>query len=209
VHHLLSRDGPNGNEELTARTGMVLLVLFAALGVTIIRIGSLLWLHLFLGLLLIGPVALKLGSTGYRFARYYTGNLDYKEKGPPPLALRLLAPGVVLSTVAVFATGIVLLFLGPGDRGQWGLVHKLSFFAWLAATGVHVLGHLPGMPAALTASRRARAELPALAEGRAGGGGSIRMLGLLTAVAVGGLLALLLVPEFAAWTGHGLRHRRG
>ena len=43
---------------------MVLLVLFAVLGITIIRIGQLLWLHLFLGVLLVGPVALKLASTG-------------------------------------------------------------------------------------------------------------------------------------------------
>ncbi len=56
---------------------------------------------------------LKLGSTGYRFARYYTGNPAYVQKGPPPLALRLLAPGVVLTTLALFGTGIALLFAGP------------------------------------------------------------------------------------------------
>ena len=58
--------GTDGNERLTAIVGALLLVLLAVLGVTIIRIGQLLWLHLFLGLLLIGPVALKLASTGYR-----------------------------------------------------------------------------------------------------------------------------------------------
>lgn len=39
-------------------TGLLLIVMFAVLGVTIIHIGQLLWLHLFLGLLLLGPVAL-------------------------------------------------------------------------------------------------------------------------------------------------------
>jgi hypothetical protein len=47
--------GPAGNEQLTSITGTILLVLLAAIGVTIVRIGQLLWLHLFLGLLLIGP----------------------------------------------------------------------------------------------------------------------------------------------------------
>jgi len=72
--------GTEGNERLTVLTGLLLIVLLAVLGVTIIRIGQLLWLHLFLGLVLLGPVALKLGSTGYRFARYYTSDPAYREK---------------------------------------------------------------------------------------------------------------------------------
>jgi hypothetical protein len=47
-----------------------------------VKIGQLLWLHMFLGLLLIRPVALKLASTGYRFVRYYTANPRYHPKGP-------------------------------------------------------------------------------------------------------------------------------
>ena len=66
--------GTAGNEQLTAATGVVLLVGLAVLGVTIVRIGSLLNVHMFLGMLLIGPVALKMASTGYRFVRYYTAN---------------------------------------------------------------------------------------------------------------------------------------
>jgi hypothetical protein len=73
--------GTDGNEQLTAITGAVLLIALAVLGVTIIRIGQLLWLHLFLGLLLIGPVALKLASTGYRFARYYLATAAYRLSG--------------------------------------------------------------------------------------------------------------------------------
>jgi len=68
-----ARGGVDGNGWLTTATGIVLIVLLAVLGVTIVRIGQLIWLHLFLGLLLVGPVALKLASTGYRFARYYAG----------------------------------------------------------------------------------------------------------------------------------------
>ena len=74
----LMAGGPDGNERLTAVTGVLLLVLLAVLGVTIVRIGQLTWLHLFLGLLLIGPVGLKMASTGYRFTRYYTHDPAYQ-----------------------------------------------------------------------------------------------------------------------------------
>ena len=47
--------------------------------------------HMFIGLVLIGPVALKLASTGYRFVRYYTGAPVYVAKGPP--AARAARPG--------------------------------------------------------------------------------------------------------------------
>src|ERR1700761_8696973 len=80
--------GTEGNERLTVVTGGLLIVLLAAVGVTIVFIGRLLWWHLFLGLVLIGPVALKVASTGYRFARYYTAEPRYRRKGPPPPALR-------------------------------------------------------------------------------------------------------------------------
>lgn len=50
----LRAGGSDGNERLTVLTGIVLFVLLAALGVTIVRIGSLIWEHLFIGLPL-GP----------------------------------------------------------------------------------------------------------------------------------------------------------
>ena len=64
-------------------TGAVLLILLAVECYTILRIGRLLTLHVFLGMLLLGPVALKAGSVLYRFARYYTGSAPYRRKGPP------------------------------------------------------------------------------------------------------------------------------
>jgi hypothetical protein len=140
----LTGGGTEGNERLTYATGAMLLVLLAAIGVTIVRIGQLLAEHLFLGMLLVPPVLLKMSSTGYRFARYYTGNLRYREEGPPELALRVLAPMVVLSTLVVFISGIVLLFAGPSSRQTVYPIHKDSFFVWLALMALHVLGHLPG-----------------------------------------------------------------
>src|SRR5579863_5161908 len=122
--------GTDGNEQLTAITGVILLVLFAVLGVTIVRIGQLLWLHLFLGVLLVGPVALKLASTGYRFTRYYTSAPAYRRKGPPHPLMRILGPFVILTTLAVFFTGLLLLIDGPGSSSLLRELHKLTFFAW-------------------------------------------------------------------------------
>ena len=191
--------GPDGNERLTLLTGLLLLVLLAVLGVTIVWIGQLLWLHLFLGLLLIGPVALKLLSTGYRFVRYYAASPAYRRKGPPPRTLRLLGPLVVLSTLAVFATGVGLLLLGPSSRQPLLLLHKVSFFAWIAFVGVHVLGHLPET---LRYFRRATASPDAQMSGASENlsGRGARAASLVLAVLCGLALALALISQFAAWT---------
>ena len=90
----------------------MLFVLLAAEGVTILQVGRLITPHVFIGMLLVPPVLLKMGSTPWKFARYYLGTPAYRQKGPPLLALRLLGPFVVVLTLAVFASGIALL-LGP------------------------------------------------------------------------------------------------
>ena len=139
------RDGVTGNAALTAAVAVALLVLLAAEGATIPFIGQLLGPHIFIGMLLIGPVLLKLGSTGYRFARYYTHAEPYVRRGPPPLALRLLAPGLVLTTLALLGTGVALIFTGrPSDTLVFA--HKLSFFAWVGLMALHILAHLLELP---------------------------------------------------------------
>jgi hypothetical protein len=191
--------GAAGNEELTAVTGVLLIALLAVLGVTILRIGQLIWLHLFLGLLLIGPVLLKLASTGYRFLRYYTRNAVYVAKGPPEIALRALGPALVLSTVVVFASGIVLMLVGPRNRDTPLLIHKASFFVWLAVTALHVLGHLPGMGRSLRAVSLAPDSSPsASSTGTAG-----RWIALTGAVVGGVVLAVALLPHFSLWMAPG------
>jgi hypothetical protein len=193
----LTGGGTDGNEQITTITGTILLVLLAAVGVTIVWIGQFLWLHLFLGLLVIGPVVLKMASTGYRFARYYTADGAYRRKGPPVIALRLIGPIVVLTTLVVFVSGVILLFLGPADRGQLVLIHKVSFFVWIAFTSLHVLGHLPHMPATLRSVRRPTPELPGLQTGATG-----RWLSIAGALVGGLVLAVLLIPDFSIWTAH-------
>jgi hypothetical protein len=130
------------NARLTASTGGVLFVLLAAEGVTILRVRGLLGAHVFLGMMLIPPVALKIGTTGYRFVRYYRGNPAYRQKGPPPLVLRLIGPAVVVLTAVVLVSGVALLLVPSSSRHALLELHKLSFVAWFIVTAVHVLGHL-------------------------------------------------------------------
>lgn len=141
--------GVEGNEKLTAMTGAVLLVGFAIEGVTILSIHRLLFWHFLVGLLLIGPVLLKLGSTGYRFARYYTGSLPYVRKGPPSPILRVLGPLVILTSIAVLGTGVVLDVVGRSST--WLFLHKASFVLWFGAMTVHVLYYAPRLPRMLSA----------------------------------------------------------
>src|SRR4029077_11478802 len=134
VHEIDSapaRDGVAGNARLTGGAAAILLVLLAIEGATIPFIGPLVGPHVFIGMLLIPPVLLKLASTGYRFARYYSGNPSYARKGPPPLPMRLVAPGGVLSTEALLGTRIWLLVVGP-ENDTASFLHKAGFIAWFA-----------------------------------------------------------------------------
>jgi hypothetical protein len=190
----LTGGGTAGNKLLTNAVGAILLVLLAVIGVTILRIGQLLSVHLFVGMLLIPPVLLKLSSTGYRFIRYYTHNPRYVREGPPLLPLRLIAPMVVLTSAVVLATGVVLLFAGPSARATWLPIHKDSFFVWVAFMTVHVLGHLPQLPAALRVDYGGAAQLGGDTTGRAG-----RALALSGALVLGVVIAILTIPQFSAW----------
>lgn len=206
--------GTTGNERLTTSTGIVLLVLLAVIGVTLLRLRSLLWVHLFVGMLLIGPLALKLTSTGYRFVRYYTADPRYRRKGPPPAPMRIIAPIVVLTTVLVFVSGVLLLLIGPSSRGALLPLHKISFIVWVVFTSLHVVGHLPTVATALGFGEQTISKVDVLAAvgvseggknstrqtpdaaiaGRAGRG-----LSLVGALAGGTALAVVVIPQFGPW----------
>ncbi len=143
------RADPAGNERLTALTGTVLLVLFLAECLTLLNIGNLLTLHVFLGMLLLGPVGLKIGSTLWRFTRYYTGSEAYVRRGPPAPLQRVTGPFVILTTVAVLGTGIMLGVQGPG-HGSWGRLHHLSFFLWAFFMIIHLASYVPKLPGKLS-----------------------------------------------------------
>ncbi len=134
--------GAAGNASLTAIVGAILLVGLAVEGATIPAIHRLLSVHIFVGMLLLGPVALKLASTCYRFARYYGRSREYVRLGPPdPLMRFLVAPVVVLSTLTVFGSGVALLAFP--HRGLVLSLHKASFIVWFGAMSIHVLAYTP------------------------------------------------------------------
>jgi hypothetical protein len=81
--------------------------------------------HVLVGALLVGPVLLKVASTGYRFVRHYSGAQPYVRKGPPSPVLRVLGPFVVATSLAVIGAGIILGIVGP-DNGNWLFLHKVS-----------------------------------------------------------------------------------
>lgn len=190
--------GPRGNAHLTAWTGLLLFVLFAAEGVTILSIGPLITWHVAIGAILIPPTLLKTATTGWRIVRYYAGNAAYVQAGPPPTLLRILGPFVVATSIAVLATGVMLIVVGPNATGvNWLLLHKLSFFAWLAAMGGHVLGRLiPGLMTARDGLSRTERVPGWLARGVA--------IGLSIAAGVG--LAFLLVHDEGSWTTAAAHH---
>jgi len=188
--------GAGGNERLTGLTGMVLLVLFAAEGFTILAVRQMLTLHFFLGMLLIGPVLLKLCSTIYRFTKYYAGDAEYRRNGPPALPLRVLGPLVILTSLAVIGTGIILALTGPGP-GIWLLAHKAAFVLWFGAMTIHVLAYVWRLP------RLVGSDLARRAGSRADqvlGGRDVRWLLLTAALLTGLLLAVITVHLAGPWT---------
>jgi hypothetical protein len=128
------------NARLTATTGLVLLVLLFAEGVTIPFVAPLVSWHIAIGLALIPPVLLKMGSTLWRFSRYYLGDEAYRRAGPPHLLLRALGPLVMVSTVVLLASGVALWLAGPGDTTLFR-IHQLSFVAWFVFVAIHVTAH--------------------------------------------------------------------
>jgi hypothetical protein len=194
-HRSRAAQGVEGNELLTALTGAVLIVVLAVLGVSILRIGPLISVHLFVGMVLIGPLAVKLSSTGYRFASYYLGRREYVRKGPPLTPLRLLAIPVVGLTLIVMGSGIALLLGGPASRPTWFFIHKASFILWLGATALHVLAHLRDSGRAVLVEIGPQDHRLRRVRGR-----NLRLLAIATGLAAGVILALIAMPAFGAWS---------
>jgi hypothetical protein len=180
------------NARLTAMTAAVLFFLFAAEGVTILRLHVLLTAHVVIGMVLVPVVLVKVISTLWRFARYYLGDPAYRRKGPPPVALRLLGPFVVVLTAGVLGTGIVLLVNPGAGRSQWLFLHKATFVLWLVAMTLHVLGHLieTARLAPRDFYRRTRSQIR---------GAGARQWVLVAAIGVGVVLAVAIAPSIGSW----------
>lgn len=186
----------------------MLLVLLAVEGGTLLALRQLVTVHIVVGALLLPPVLLKTGSTGWRIVRYYLRNPGYRQAGPPPMLLRLLGPLVILSTLAVIGTGLALGVQGAAGLtpvlvvGGIGLsmlsLHQATFLVWFVIMTAHVLSRtIPALQ--VTMSRAGRALRVA--------GGSVRAGLLAGSLAIGLALAALVLHDSGTWTSHVLAHR--
>ncbi len=191
--------GADGNEVLTSAAAVVLVLLLVTEGITIVHMRGLLSAHMFIGLVLIPPMLLKLGSTGYRMISYYRGSRAYRAKGPPLLPLRLMAPVLVASTIAVLTSGVLLL--AAGHKSNTILtIHKLSFIAFGVVLAVHFLAYVPRVVRSL------RTDWSAARRQAVPGAGARVML---VATAIGGGTALALAIASEPHTAERLYGRRG
>jgi hypothetical protein len=208
--------GPAGNARLTAWTGLVLLALFLAELVTLLDVRGLISWHVAIGVLLVPPALLKTASTGWRIVRYYTGSRPYRSAGPPPLLLRVLGPLVVGATLAVLASGIVLIAVGEergratlftafGQRVDWVGLHQALFVVFAVVTGLHLLARL--VPALTLVSARVRRQLGARTAGGVPGGGR-RVAAVVATLVAAAVAAALLLPLASGWHDGG-RERFG
>jgi hypothetical protein len=186
--------GADGNAILTSAAAVVLVGLLVAEGITIVHMRGLLSAHMFIGLVLIPPVLLKLGSTGYRMVSCYAGSRAYRAQGPPLLPLRLMAPVLVASTLAVLASGVLLL--AAGHKSSTLLtIHKLSFIVFAVVLAVHFLAYVPRVVRSL------RADWTTARRRTVPGVGARAML-VAAAAGGGAALALALLPTIHAYAGH-------
>jgi hypothetical protein len=165
---------------------------------TTLSLRSYLPVRIFLGLLLLPPVALKLASTGWRLMRYYTRNTPYRLEGPPSLLLRMLAPLLVASTLTLFGSGVALIVAGHGG-GTLLSVH-VSFVVWGLVMIVHVLAYIARTLRVGPADWLPHAE-------QVVAGARSRRAALGGALLSGAIVALATYPAQQAWLSHHREHR--
>ncbi len=187
------RSGVVGNERMTALAGAVLLVLILVELVSSASLHTLLPIHIFVGMGLSVPLAVKLGSTGYRFLRYYTRVPAYVRRGPPHLALRVLAPLLIATTLVVIGSGIGLVVTGPAQAGPLLPMHNLSVLVWLSIIAIHVFAYIWRTPR-LVADDWRKQSGRSLTPGR-----WLRLSVNIGALLLGAFAAILLFPGATPW----------
>ncbi len=164
------------NERLTASLGAVLLVPFAAEGLTIaLEVRSTLPLHVFIGMLLVPPVVAKTPTTGCRITQYCRGNPAFVDRGPPMWLLRLAGPFVIVTSIAVLATGIADAVLS--HRPHWAGISQQG--------QLHLVVRLHDHPCWVTSGRRWPSPAPTGGNERSIGGHSRRVAIVTTTLVVG------------------------
>ncbi len=187
------RLNPAGNERLTAAVGLLLLVPILVEVVTILLgVHTFMSVHVFVGLALIPLVLLKLGSTAWRFARYYARSGPYVALGPPQIAMRLLAPLFVAATVVLFGSGVAMGVVHGEALDVARRLHGPASVVWLVLLGLHVLVYF-------TRAVRRTAE-DAVPEQRNRARGAAVRVYVLAAAAVSGIaIAATAVPAQHRW----------
>ncbi|MCW2675954.1 MAG: hypothetical protein JWR70_994 [Modestobacter sp.] len=197
--------GPAGNAQLTAWTGVLLLTLVIAELITLLDINGLISWHVALGVLLIPVALLKTTSSGWRIVRYYTGHVAYRRAGPPPTLLRFLGPFVVAATLALLASGVVLITVGSergrrtlftllGQRVALVTVHQALFIAFAVLAGLHLLARAVRVVELITG----RATRALRGASRVPGWGRRGTIYFATA-AIGAVAVVVLLPLVGDW----------
>ena len=137
------------NERLTAITAAILLVGFLIDLLFTANLSRLIFIHIFLGTLLAGPLVVKLSSVGYRFLGYYTKSPAFVTKGPPNPWMRLLAPFFVVDTLLLFMSGLALAISGSPNNRLLFLLHAGTAALWIPMLAVHVYFHIRQVPRAI------------------------------------------------------------
>jgi hypothetical protein len=186
-----ARPNPAGNERLTSAVGLLLLApILVVVATVLLGVHTFMSAHVFFGLFLIPPLLLKLASTAWRFARYYTRSRAYVIQGPPQPAMRLLAPLFVAATVVLFGSGVAMGFLhGHGLQIARNL-HGPASVVWLVLLGIHVLVYLGRALRTTAGEKRNRAR-----------GAAARASVLVAAVTCGLMLGAATVPAQHRWVG--------
>lgn len=182
-----------GNERLTALAGAVLLVLILVELVSSANLHVGLAIHIFVGVLLVGPLVIKIASTFYRFLCYYTGSPAFVRRGPPRLLLRVLAPLLLVTTLVVIGSGIGLVVTGPAQAGPLLPMHNFSVLVWLSMIAIHVFAYLWRTPR-LVADDWSKPSSRSLVPGR-----WLRIGVNLGALLLGAVVAILLFPSATPW----------
>lgn len=187
------RFNPDGNERLTAAIGLILLAgTILELGSLVLGLQHFLSLHVFVGFVLLPPIALKLASTGWRFMRYYTRNEDYRLKGAPQLLMRLLGPLLIVFTLLLFGSGVAMGYVHGHALDIARNIHGPAAFFWSVTVGAHVLMYIRRALRSTAADVTPRTR-------REAAGATLRTFVVAGAIGGGLVLAVALLPDLHVW----------
>ncbi|MFD1676365.1 hypothetical protein [Alicyclobacillus fodiniaquatilis] len=188
----LNRSSVVRNERMTAIAGTILFILIVTQLIITANLHALLSVHIFVGVLLSGPIVIKMFSTGFKFVRYYTRNPIFVKSGTPNIWLRLLAPFLVLMTLLVFISGFSLAIIGPTHMGLFFTIHAASVAIWLPLVAVHIYAHIRRATRVTFSDLRQHTSFRV--KGRNGRLG-INLAGLI----MGAIAAMVMIPVSETW----------